>query len=750
MKSLYSTFLFLTAFNLAFAQSGKLKKADSFYERIAYAEAAELYSGLVGSEVDSPRMRARLADCYYQMGNTEKSEEVYKTVVETSEVVPEDIFNYAQSLKQNGKYSESDKWMANFHSLTSTDTRGKEFVSNPDYLMEIESQEAYFSLSHLSMNTGATEFGGYPIGDDKVYFVTNRKKHVAVRHVNTYNNDKFLDFCAGTEVNGALENLTYVGGHANKKYHEGPLCLSSDGNTVYFTRSNMSSGKNRRDNNGIQNLKIYKATLGSDGTWNNEKELSINSKDYSVGHPTLSADGKTLYFSSDMPGGYGGADIYKVAILEDGSLGTPENLGVEVNTEGQEMFPWITNEGWLFFASDGHVGLGGLDIFVMLPDQSGQFNKRFNVGKPVNSEKDDFALILNDDRKGYVSSNRNSGNGSDDIYSIQLLREFKTTIQVKGLITDMRSGDILPGASVNLIDDMGKVVATVIAGSKGEYSFDLEPESSYTVKVSNEKYFDNSANLSTLDVPSGLEFIEKNVSLEKDPGISLYALITDAKTKQQLEGVKIQLLDNMTGKTQEFTTGSSGDMRKALSDKKLGDRGSYNFTISKSGYLTKTITYNVAFEDEGQYDVHSALDLSLDPEVKDLRELVQINPINFDLGKWNIRQDAKVELDKIVEIMNKYPKMVVELGAHTDCRGSQSFNMKLSDKRAKSSAEYIKTKITNPERIYGKGYGESVLLNDCACEGNVISDCSDEEHEMNRRTEFKVISVGETNVEVKQ
>ncbi len=172
----------------------------------------------------------------------------------------------------------------------------------------------------------------------------------------------------------------------------------------------------------------------------------------------------------------------------------------------------------------------------------------------------------------------------------------------------------------------------------------------------------------------------------------------------------------------------------------------FNLVLQKEGYFTKTITYNQLFDREGQYDVHGVLDMTLEPEVKDLRELVQINPINLD--KFNIRPDAAKELDKVVEVMNRYPNMVVELGSHTDCRASKAYNEKLSSNRAKASAEYIKKRITNPERIYGKGYGESRLLNDCACEGNVKSDCSEEEHEKNRRTEFKVISTGDNKVKV--
>jgi len=745
------TVVFLIAVSAASAQNGKLKKADNYYDRVSYAEAEALYTELIGSAADSPEMRSKLANCYYQIGNTKKSEEVYETVVNAEKVNPIDLYNYAQSLKENGKYTESDTWMTQFNAATNTDSRAREFAASTAYLKEIEAQETYFSIEHLALNTSANEFGGYPMSADKAYFVSNRKKRIAVQHYHTYNNETFLDFFSATASGGVLKDPVYEGGRQNKKYHEGPLCFTMDGKKVYFTRNNMSTGKNRRDATGIQNLKIYVATVGAYGEWTNEQELSINSQNYSVGHPTLSSDGKIMYFSSDMPGGFGGADIYKVTIAEDGTLGTPENLGPEVNTEGQEMFPWIASEGWLFFASDGHVGLGGLDVFVMLPDANGSFQKRMNLGKPVNSSKDDFALVMNsDNRTGFVSSNRETGAGGDDIYSFVLLREFKVNILVNGIVADLRSGAILPGATVNLLDAEGKVTSTVMADENGRYEFNLEPEMDYTIAAQNADYFDNSVVVSTKALDAKVQSIEKNVDLKKDPGLSLLALVTDAKTNAPLEGVVLKVVDNMSGEEERVKTTATGDFRKALADKKLGDRGSYNFTISKEGYLTKIVTYNVAFDKEGQYDVHKALDLTLDPEVKDLRDLVQINPINFDLGKYNIRDDAKLELDKIVEVMNKYPNMVVELGAHTDCRASESFNMRLSDKRAKSSADYIKTKITNPERIYGKGYGESQLLNNCACEGSLTSDCSDEEHEKNRRTEFKVISVGDPNVDVKQ
>jgi len=329
-----------------------------------------------------------------------------------------------------------------------------------------------------------------------------------------------------------------------------------------------------------------------------------------------------------------------------------------------------------------------------------------------------------------------------------LLRELKVNLTLNGVITDVRSGEILPGAEVELLNEEGEVVSTAIADENGAYTFGLEPEFDYTVGAAKEDYFPNLATVTTKNLPKGTEEIEKDVTLEKDPGLSLYALITDAKTSTPLDSVIVTVTDNMTGDKVQIMTGTTGDYLRPLIDKKLDDRGSYNFSLSREGYFPKVVTYNTLFDKEGQYDVHADLDLTLDPMVTDLAQLIEINPINFDLNKAIIRPDAKIELDKIVEVMNKYPLMEVELGSHTDCRASRAYNEKLSDRRAKASAAYIKTKITNPDRIYGKGYGEALLLNDCACEGRLKSDCSEEEHEKNRRTEFKVISVGDPNVGV--
>lgn len=747
-KTLIVTFTLLST--LSFAQSVRLAEADDFYKLVAYASAAEIYVDLVGSEVDSPTMKAKLADCYYQMGQTDKAEVYYAQMAESPEATATDVYQYAQALKENGKYAESDQYMTKFAAMAASDSRAIQFLQNKAYLDQIINQEAFFNVNHLTMNTKNVEFGGYPIGGDKICFISDRNSRFAIKRIHTWNGKNYLDFfSASKSETNDLTNIELRTRKDNTRYHEGPLCLTPDGSMVYFTRNNISKGDMKRDEEGIQNLKMYTATVNADGSWTNVEETNLNSRDYSVGHPTISADGKTLYFASDRPGGFGGADIYKCAINADGTLGEPQNLGKEVNTEGQDMFPWVTKDGILFYSSDGNVGLGGLDVYAMIPTkEGGDFTKKINLGEPVNTPKDDFALVMLDEKNGYLSSNRTSGSGDDDIYSVLLIKEFKVNLTLNGVITDVRTKEILPGAKVELVNDAGDVIATTTADDKGGYSFGLEPELDYTVKAAKDEYFGNQGKVTTKNLPNGTEAIEKDVALEKDPGLSLYALITDAKTKLPLDSVIMTVTDNMTGQKVQIVTAETGDYLRPLSDKKLDDRGSYSFSLSRPGYIPKVVTYNALFDKEGQYDVHSNLDLTLDPMVTDLRQLIEINPINFDLNKDVIRPDAKIELDKIVEVMNKYPNMVVELGSHTDCRASYKYNESLSDRRAKSSAAYIKTKITNPDRIYGKGYGESKLLNGCECEGTVKSDCSEEEHEKNRRTEFKVISVGDPNVGV--
>jgi len=740
MKKIFFILSIISVFDL-FSQAGKLKKANDYYDKLSYKLAIENYTDLLSSDLANAEMKARLAYSYYNGNDLVNAEKYYSEAIKMSEIPTEHYFHFAQTLKQLGKYVESDKMMNTFYEKSKSDKRAISFANNRTYLEKIEKEGIHFNISNVSFNSKASDFGGYQsLKKNEVYFVSARR-NTLVKNNWMWNGRGFLDLFTINPIEKESPDLV---SKVTTTFHEGPLCFNKDESIVYFTRNNIAKGKSRRDPKGIQNLKLYFAKVDKSGNWSEIKELNINSKDYSVGHPVISLDGKTLYFASDMPGGNGGADLYRASINSDGTVGTPVNLGKDINTEGQEMFPWISPDGLFFFSSNGHVGLGGLDVFVMSINENGSsFDNLTNVGKPLNSQNDDFAISFNQDGKtGYFSSNRSDGKGDDDIYSFNMSKPFIFKVKLNITVADNKTNLILPGSIVYLKDKDGNVIQSATVDQNGQASFDIEPNKNYIISASKTEFKDNVVNVSTSNLTSSS--IQAQVKLDKNEGVSLYGLITDNKTKEILKDVKVIIVDKATGKTVfDGSTSNSGDFTKTLENIQMNQTLNYAITLKKDGYLSKTVDFSKLVTKPGVVNLHENLDVSLTKvEVGlDLAKLIDIKPIYFDRNKFNIRTDASIELDKIVKVMNEYPTMVVELGSHTDCRGTIQQNETLSDNRAKASAEYIKKKITNPERIYGKGYGESKLISNCPCEGAVKSPCSEDEHQKNRRTEFLIIKM---------
>lgn len=714
------------------------QKGNKYFETFTYDKAITKYeeTGIENLTTDGLR---NLAESHRLIHNTEKAEEYYKVLSAKEDNKPEDLFMYAEMLLMNGKYGESELWMENFHERLTNDGRGEEYVAKKGEYKKLKEDIGRVTIFNLEINSDKQDFGP-SFYLDKIVFASARKHNLPIKRVWNWNNQPYLNIYEATkDSNNQLENVTMLSKEVNKKFHEGPASYSQDGGLMVFTRNNYKE----KSENGERKLTMHYRVKDEEGEWGEILDFIFNNKEYSVGHPSVTGNGKTIYFASNMPGGNGGTDIYKIEKQGDGWT-TPINLGESINTEGNEMFPFIHSNNMLFFASDGQVGLGGLDIFVAKVEANNYSNIQ-NLGYPLNTQKDDFGLILDNQQKiGYFSSNRPGGIGSDDIYGFNLLKPFTFCTEIKGLAKDS-DGYLLPGSYIALYSEEGDIIDTITVGNDAAYSFCV-PKGSYKVTGTKEKYFDGSNQIIAKEGEK--DPITADIILEKDPGFSLAFRVVNSKSKETLQGVKVTLIDNLTDTPIYFVT-TLEDYQKALQGKKLNDRISYQIKLEKEGYFEKTVIYNQQLTKPGLYNVHESLDLSLDPAVKDLSELVKINPINFDLKKYNIRPDAATELDKIVEVMNKYPNMVVELGAHTDCRGSRKYNESLSDKRAKASAAYIKSKITDPDRIYGKGYGEERLLNNCECEGSVKSSCSEEEHSENRRTEFKVISTGNDKVKVK-
>ena len=728
MKKLY--ILLSLILPLAIFGQGYLKRADKHYKNYNYPKVIFKLEDRKNLPTQANR---ELAESYRMTGNYTKAEETYAKVVAANDKTANDVYVYAQILKINKKYSEAQTQMMTYGQMNPVDSRFILFTKNPNYTIDLLNDKGQFEVKNLMMNSEEQEFGAVYYKDHIVYASTYHKIGPTWYSWNA-NNLHFLNIYSGKmNANGEILDPKPIK-KFNKKYHEGSLTFSKDGNDLFYTRDNYK----KRSKEGVRNLEIYESKF-KDGKWSKPVAFPLNNKEYSIAQPALSADGTVLYFSSDMPGGKGGADLYRITRNTDGTWGTAENLGDKINTEGNEVFPFIHESGILFFSSDGRPGLGGLDIFAVQVTK-GQYSKVLNAGVQANTNHDDFAFVLDSaGKKGYLASNRDGGKGNDDIYSFNLLKPFVFGKTIKGTTMDL-DGNTLADVVVSLLDSNGVTLRTITTKEDGAYAFDVEENRKFKLKGTKDKYFEG---ITLVKTNVTEDVIIANLKLEKNPGIVIVALITDKKTGTPLEGVKVTITDVMAKTTETFVTGANGQYIKELPEKRLNDFLNYDIYLEKAEYLRKHSNYSKKITRPGIYNIHEVLDLNLSKvEVGlDIAKAINLNPIYFDFGKYNIRPDAALELEKIISIMNEYPNMVVELGSHSDCRGMKAANMKLSDKRAKASADYIRKRIKYPERIFGRGYGESKLVNGCACEGKVVSTCTEEEHAVNRRTEFIIIKM---------
>ena len=516
MKKIYILFLFIAfSTNFVNAQNNKTKKADDLYARLAYTDAAQEYHKLLEKGNADRYVFEQLGNCYYFINDTKNSETYYKRVVKSKNPKAETVYNYAQSLKANGKYGDYNTWMKKFAEMEPSDSRAIEFMKNPDYIPAMLDQKQKFKLTNLEeINTKYSEFGGMVVNKE-FYFTsarnTKRKKY-------GWNEQPFLDIYSADVVDQTVKNPTLVGGDISSRYHEGNVAITADGKRMYFDSNDFLKGKYEKSEEGINQINLYYAEL-IDGQWKNVKSASFNSKEFSAGHPALSPDGKTLYFASDMPGGIGMSDIYMAPVNEDGSLGAPTALGKNINTEGKEVFPFVDSNGTLFFSSDGHLGLGGLDVFYAEANGSG-FEKVRSMGVGINSSSDDFAVKYNlEKEEGYISSNRDGGAGSDDIYSFKQLAplcDVAVTVQVLNDYTN----EPLAGARVDVLDDQDNVLSSKTTDADGNATFILECEKENQILAFMENFDSNGITLTTQKE----EKIEATIKLQP-----IEAIIADNK-----------------------------------------------------------------------------------------------------------------------------------------------------------------------------------------------------------------------------
>lgn len=618
MKNIYTLILILLCCSVGMqAQSSKQKKADRLYKDFAYLKATEVYKELIEKEYKVTENNLKLGDAYMMLRSPENAVFYYGDAIEDTTISPEYYYKYAQALRGVKRYEESRQWLRKY--LESG--RGSQEIQTMLNKDEYKSKATY-RLQPADFNTEVSDFGVF-VKDDQVYFVSARAQDTEVKEKTySWNGEPFLDIYLLDKASG---NVVPVSGDINTKLHDGPAVVSPDGNTLYFTRNNyLGKKEGKRDKDKTNHLKLYSAT-NEGGRWTGVKELPFNSNEYSVGHPSLSPDGKTLYFTSDMPGGMGGTDIYKVAIDTTGNFKTPQNLGEPVNTEFDETFPFMDTDGTLYFSSNGHAGLGLFDIFKL---EDGAIE---NLGETVNSSKDDFAYFqVADSKEGYLSTNRDGG--SDDIYVFNKLNP----LVLKGQVTDAINGKPVPAATVRLMDETNTQIAFLETDAEGNYQTEITRDKTYPIEAKEIKY----------------QTFDGQVSTE------------NADDKDEL-----------------------------------------------------------------------VFNIELQP-IRDVDYLAEIENIYFDFDKSNIRPDAAKELDKLVKLMKEdYPELVIEIGSHTDRRGSNAYNEKLAERRAKSTFDYLVANGISAERIATyKGYGETKPAIPC-------DRCTEKDHQLNRRSMFSVVEI---------
>lgn len=466
MKSLKTTLIlfFISTLSIT-AQSKDTEKADKYFNEFEFIKAIDSYKKLVDSNSADAYVYTQLAEANFNIFNTTEAEKWYAKALEISDDNADVIYKYAEMLRANGNYEKSNLWMQKFIKKVPNDERAISYKSNPDYISNILDGEKLYELQGLSFNSSESDFGG-TYKDGVLYFASGRdtsgKKY-------RWENESFLEVYQvqlGNEASSDL-NAQKVKGSVNTKNHEGLVSFSPDGNTMYFSRESFYEGdyiKDKDNKTKTSVIYLFKAQKVDD-RWTNVEALPFNNKSYSVKNPAVSADGKTLFFSSNMPESNGGYDIFKVAINDDGSYSDPVNLGTKVNTKDHEMFPYVSDNNTLYFSSTGHLGLGGLDVFYL-----GDDDKVYNIGVPVNSNSDDLAFTINEETgEGFVSSNRKGGKGNDDIYAVKRLKPCR--VLITATVEDIETSKVLSGATVTITDSSGKVLSTQTSDEYGKITY---------------------------------------------------------------------------------------------------------------------------------------------------------------------------------------------------------------------------------------------------------------------------------------
>ncbi|WP_299180931.1 OmpA family protein [uncultured Aquimarina sp.] len=679
-KIIFVSILLITQF--IFSQ--KKSRADRFFDNGDYINAALQYEEELNQKGYEKHILENISISYYNTFQFKKAYR-YLKVLTSGKFYGKDksydnSYNFMmhQVLSSLGKYEMAVDFLVLYKKNQETNPLNK-----LDAIATIEAfklKDDDYVVNSVAFNSEASEFGAVKL-DSTVYFASDRSSHGFMNQKYKWTHRPFLDIYTikVDSKNIGVSEIEALSGEVNSKLHEGNFCFTSDGNTIYFSKSNSEKGKKKFDSLRNNAIHLYKA-IKVDGEWQKPEKLKFNNKEYSIEHPSVSADDRMLYFSSNIPGGYGDFDIYASEINMDGTYGEPINMGSSINTENREQFPFISKEGHLFFSSNGHLGLGMMDVFVSELKEN-QFTKPVNLGAPINSSYDDFSLTYYNEKDGFFASNR-KGKTDDDIFSFSqtgeiFLKEYIANFEVRDFATD----NYVPNADVYLQDAERQKVYESTLDSIASFSLSVFP-GKYDFRASSIGYKSNIKPIlvKEKDNETYVIYLEKEV----EP-----AIVENSK-ERQTEAVTTSEATNKK-RNEELTT---EELRLKLLSDKVGPP-----VIEKNGKL-----------------------------------YFDLPPIYFDYDKWNIRADSKKVLDDFALKLEKYNTVYIKISSHTDSRGTDSYNQVLSEKRAESTRNYLAlVGYVNARRMQFEGFGESIPLIDCNAKN-----CSEEEHQINRRSEFEI------------
>ncbi len=696
----------------------KFKLADRYFNEFEFTKAAEIYEDVLEKYPEDPHALRQAAEARENLGDYKKAEEHLAVLAKTEAVNAADLLEYAEVLKMNGKYDKATNVYRTYAELKPEDTSVRSYIDTPDWLHIMTRDSSNYTITNSAVNTAGSDFAPTFIGNE-IIFSSSRAEGKGKRNIYAWNDQSYLNlYSAQLGPDSTLDSPTVLKNKANSRFHEGTATYDAINKRLYFTRNYFDKGKQQKSDDGKLNLAIFYASY-ENGEVGKIKEFKYNNAEHSVGHPTLSADGNTMYYVSDNPKGKGGADIYKV-VRETTGWSKPELLGDEINTLGNEMFPFLVNDSTLLFSSDRLPGMGGLDIFEA--DLSSDPIQVRNLGYPINSHYDDFGVSMYGHRmSGYLSSNRPQGKGDDDIYHFSVTRP--STVIISGDVVDVNTLKPLPFVTIALKNPDGTTLEVAKTDEQGHYEFETDHMEVISLRATKEGYFPVNMDVHTNEYS---KFVDEAdiVMVPYDhlaEGTVLYA-----ENDLPAEDARITLLDSEEKIRDQVVTGQDGKYAFGL----MSDE-EYTIECSKFGFPDQEVNINTGeITDSLIYADFRLFKL-------ETGAIVRLDNIYYDYNSADIRPDAARELDKLLKIMEDNPTMKIELGSHTDSRGPGGYNLTLSQKRAKSAANYLIGKGIAESRVKNKGYGEKKILNKCR-DG---VECSEAEHQLNRRTEFKILDI---------